>query len=40
MNKAQAEYLERFCKSKGVNEETALTYVIVKDVIESLKDKE
>lgn len=37
MNKSQEEYLQKFCASREIDAETALTYQVVKDVMVSLE---
>lgn len=37
MNKAQEDYLERFCEHKNITKETAMEYAVVKGVLEQLE---
>ena len=39
MNSAQETYLKNFCETRGVDEETALQYAVVKEVMKALEKK-
>ncbi|MCF0128914.1 MAG: hypothetical protein HUJ70_10090 [Pseudobutyrivibrio sp.] len=38
MNEAQLEYLRKFCQGRHITEEEALQHVLVRDVLDVLKD--
>ena len=38
MNLAQQDYLKRFCEARGIDQETALQYEMVKGVMKQLEN--
>ncbi|MCF0130108.1 MAG: hypothetical protein HUJ71_00200 [Pseudobutyrivibrio sp.] len=38
MNKAQLDYLRKFCAGRNITEEEALQHVLVRDILEGLRD--
>ena len=39
LNTAQQDYLDRYCTSKHISQEEAITHAIVKTVLEQLESK-